>query len=122
MTTTDHLNKKLDKNEKIEKKIEEFQRLLDSIDDLDDKRRMLWKEIYKNASEDRDRAGILYTNAVLSMDSGTATHISLGPTLSKYLERMSKSNEQILRLAEMIVKVEEKEKSVDIDVLYESME
>ena len=120
--TTKKMEKELDKISKIQKKVDNFKELLDSLTELDDKRRMLWKEVYQNAVDDRERAAILFTNATMTMDNSTVTHTTLGTTLTKYLERMGKSNEQILRLAEMIVKVEEKEKSVDIDVLYDNME
>lgn len=120
--TTKKLEKELDRNNKLKKSVEGFSELLDSLSGLDDKRKLLWKEIYSNAIDDRERAAILFTNASLTMDNSTVTHTTLGSTLTKYLERMSKSNEQILRLAEMIVKIEEKEKNVDIDVLYDNME
>jgi len=120
--TTKKLEKELDRNSKLKKSVDSFSGLLDSLNELDDKRKLLWKEIYSNAIDDRERAAILFTNASLSMDNSSSTHTTLGPTLTKYLERMSKSNEQILRLAEMIVKVEEREKNVDIDLLYDNME
>jgi hypothetical protein len=119
---TKKMEKALDKDRILQQKVKNFTELLDSLTELDDKRKILWKEIYQNAIDDRDRAGTLFTNATLTMDNASSTHVSLGSTMTKYLERMSKSNEQILRLAEMIVKIEEKEKKVDIDVLYDNME
>ena len=38
--------------------------------------------------------------------------------MAKYLERMCKSNEQILRLAELIQKAEEKSSQIDTDNLF----
>jgi hypothetical protein len=119
--TSKKLDKALDKSSKLQKNVDNFKELLDSLSDLDDKRRMLWKEIYQNAVDDRERAAILFTNATMTMDNSTVTHTTLGTTLTKYLERMSKSNEQILRLAEMIVKLEEREAKLDADDLYSQM-
>jgi hypothetical protein len=39
-----------------------------------------------------------------------------GPIMSKYLERMSKSNDQILRLAELISK--EEKVTIDPDAIF----
>ena len=119
---TKKMEKALDKDKTLQEKVKNFTELLDSLAYLDDKRKVLWKEIYQNAIDYRERAAVLFTNATLTMDNASSTHVTLGATMTKYLERMGKSNEQILRLAEMIVKVEEKEKSVDIDVLYDNME
>ena len=51
----DDISKKLDKNEKKEDSIKNFADILDSIDSLEDKKKMLWKEIYENALEDREK-------------------------------------------------------------------
>ena len=64
---------------------------------------------------------MLFTDAWTRMSSGTAEHISLGPTLTKYMERMSKSNEQILRLAELITKAEEQETKIDPDEVFNTI-
>ena len=42
--------------------------------------------------------------------------------MTKYLERMGKSNEQILKLAELIVKVEEREARLDTEALMDQIE
>ena len=55
------------------------------------------------------------------MGGGSSEHATLGPTLTKYLERMCKSNEQILRLAELISKAEEKEAKIDPDDVFASI-
>ena len=49
----------------------------------------------------------------------SANHTMFGPIMSKYLERMAKSNDQILRLAELISKEEEndqEEEEEDTDI------
>jgi len=120
--TSKKSEKEISKAKKIQNSIENFADLLDSINNLDDHRGILWREIYSNAVEDRERAAILFTNATMTMDNSTVTHTTLGTTLTKYLERMNKSNEQILRLAEMISKIEDSEKSVNASDLYDSME
>ena len=47
---------------------------------------------------------------------------SVGPTLSKYLERMNKSNDQLIKLAELIAKEEERSDSVDPDDIFKKID
>ena len=45
-------------------------------------------------------------------------HVSAGQVMSKYLERMSKSNDQILKLVELISHEQEKQEVVSEDELF----
>jgi len=111
--------KELDKLNQMNKKIEAFKDLLDSLDEIDSKKKILWKEIYDNAVNDRNLADMLFTDSWQRMNGQNAlTHETIGSTMSKYLERMCKSNEQILRLAELIHKAEEKAGKIDSDELF----
>ena len=112
----------IDKYKNMAEKIDDFSELLDSINSTDDKKKLLWKEIYQNAVVDRENAGMLFTDAFKQMQTGTAEHVTLGSTLTKYIERMGKSNEQILRLAELIHKSEEKSARIDPDDLFKQID
>jgi hypothetical protein len=114
----DSADKMIDKLKKTEEKIEDFADLLDSLETSADKKKMLWKEIYENAVHDRENAHVLFLDAWKQMGQGTAEHVTLGPTMAKYLERMCKSNEQILRLAEMIGKADDAAGKIDPDDLF----
>ncbi len=103
----------MDRLKKTEQKIENFSDLLDSLESTEDKKKMLWKEVYENALTDRQNASMLFTDAWKQMSGGTSEHATLGSTMAKYLERMNKSNEQILKLAELIAKAEERASRVD---------
>jgi len=108
----------LEKLQKTESKINDFSDLLNSMGNITDKKKLLWKEIYQNAVTDRQNAGILFTEAYKSMQPGVTEHVTLGATLTKYLERMCKSNEQILRLAELITKSEEHSAKIDSEDVF----
>jgi single-stranded DNA-specific DHH superfamily exonuclease len=114
----DDISKKLDKNEKKEDSIKNFADILDSIDSLEDKKKMLWKEIYENALEDREKSKLLFNDAYISMSGGTNEHMNIGSIMAKYIERMSKSNDQILKLAELIAKEEEKSEAISTDDIF----
>ena len=101
-----------------DEKIKNFSDILNDLTATEDKKKLLWKEIYDNAVTDRERAGILFTEAYKSMGQSASDHASLGTTMTKYLERMCKSNDQILSLADLINKAEEKERQVDPDDLF----
>lgn len=116
------LDDKMDKLAQATKKVEAFKDLLDSLTEIDSKKKILWKEIYDNAVNDRNLADMLFTDSWQRMNGANAlTHEVIGSTMSKYLERMCKSNEQILRLAELIQKAEEKSSKIDSDELFDEI-
>ncbi len=114
------MSKKVDKLvnsvEEKEKKIKRFSDLLDSLESTEDKKKLLWREIYENALNDRDSAGILFTDLLLQSKGNSANHTMFGPIMSKYLERMAKSNDQILRLAELLAK--EEQSPIDVNDIF----
>jgi hypothetical protein len=109
----------LNEREKKEKKVEKFADLLSSIRELDDKKRILWTEIYDNAVNDRENASILFTDTLMQVKGNAANHNILGPVIAKYLERMSRANDQILKLAELVAREESKE--MDPDAIFNSI-
>jgi hypothetical protein len=112
----------MDKLSKTEGRVEQFSDLLDALKSTEDKKKLLWKEIYENALVDRENASMLFTDAWKHMSGGTSEHATLGGTLSKYLERMCKSNEQILRLAELIAKAEDHESKIDPEDIFSKID
>jgi len=117
-TEIQKVSKNLDKNEKKEDQIKNFADILDSIESLENKKKMLWKEIYENALEDREKAKMLFNDAYISMQGGVNEHMNIGSIMSKYVERMSKSNDQILKLAELISKEEEKSETISNEDIF----
>ena len=112
------LDKLLDKNRKSEDKIKQFSDILDDLEETDQKKKALWKEIYENAISDRERASILFTEAFKTMSGSSSDHTAIGGTLTKYLERMCKSNDQILQLANLISKAESTDSKIDSEALF----
>mgnify|MGYP003989947571 CR=1 FL=1 len=104
-----------------DRKVKDFSDLLEGLGSTDEKKKSLWREIYENAVADRERASILFTEAYKAMGTGATDHISIGTTMSKYLERMSKSNDQILSLADLINKASEQEEKIVPDDLYKEI-
>ena len=120
MSKLDRINKELTKINYKDKKVKHFSDLLDSIESLEDKRKFLWKEIYENALNDRECASFLFADLFKDL-SGSAQHAVAGTIASKYLERMSKSNDQILKLAELISKAEEQNTQINPDDIYNTI-
>lgn len=107
------VSKTLDSLNEKEKKIKQFSDILNELSSTEDKKKMLWKEIYENAINDRENAGILFTDTLMQVKGNAANHNILGPVIVKYIERMSRANDQILKLAELIANEESKEMSMD---------
>ncbi len=111
----------IDKVRKIEGKLEKFSDILEGLTSTEDKKKLLWKEIYENSLEDRESAKILFEDLMLQSMGNTANHALFGTSMAKYLERMSKSNDQILRLAELIAKEEDKNQ-ISADDIFNQIE
>ena len=88
--------------------------MLEQIDGVSDKKKKLWREIYENAVTDRQNSYVLFTTLVEIVGDKSTEHAVHGKTLATYIERMSKANDQIIRLAELVSKSEQKE-SAEID-------
>ncbi len=111
-------SQKKPKQNTVEEKIKDFSDLLDSLTDTQDKKKLLWKEAYQNAIEDRESANILVTDLLLQIQGSLTNHQSYGSIMSKYLERMAKSNDQILKLAEILAKEEEAQNTVSPEDIF----
>ena len=109
----------LDKIKSKESKIEKFGDILSSIKNIDDRKRVLWTEIYHNAVDDRENASILFTDTLMQVKGNAANHNILGPVIAKYLERMSRANDQILKLAELVAR--EEETDINPDSIFDSI-
>ena len=112
----------VDEAEKQKNAMYDFEILLDKSKGLDDKKRILWKQIYRNAVEDRSTAGSLFNNAYSSMGQASTDHLAMGATLVKYLEKMTKSNQQLLELSALISRDEEQNAKIDPDDIFKKIE
>ena len=108
------------KHKQQQQKIDAFSELLEDLVNTTDKKKMLWKEIYENSIRDRTNAEILFGEAYTAMQSNE--HVTIGPILTKYLERMNRSNEQLLKLAELIAKAEEQSTRIDPDDIFSKIQ
>lgn len=114
-----NIDNSIEKLNEVEKKIKQFSDILNELTTTEDKKKLLWKEIYENAVNDRENAGILFTDALMQVKGNSANHNILGPVVAKYIERMSRANDQILKLAELIAQEESKE--IDMDSIYDKI-
>lgn len=105
----------------ISDKLKDFGSLLDKINSLDDKKKQLWKEIYGNALTDRSNAYMMFSQLVTIVGNSSSEHAIHGRSLSSYIERMSRANDQIIRLAELVSEAEEKSESIDAESLFKQM-
>jgi hypothetical protein len=104
--------------QETEEKLKKFGNLLDKIEGTDDNIKALWLEIYENATADRERASMLYTDIFIDVRGVPEKHGIYGVQMTKYLERMCKSNDQLIRLAEMIERAERQEAVVSADDIF----
>jgi len=106
----------------VEEKIRDFGELLKSIESLDDKKRQLWKEIYENAIADRQNSYVMFTKLVRIVADKSTEHAVHGKTVATFLERMSRSNDQLIKLAELIAKAQSGDASINPDDMFNKIQ
>ena len=105
----------------VEERIKDFSSLLGQIESLNDKKRKLWTEIYENAISDRQNSYAMFVRLVKIVQDKSSEHAVHGKTISSYIERMSKANEQLIKLAELIAKADKKDDEIDPDEMFEKI-
>lgn len=95
--------------QKTKEDLDNFCALLDSLTTIDDRLRLLWKQIYENALTDRRNAYIVWTDLYMVIGGNAENHVVHGDHLAKYMERMEKANNQLLKLAELVYKAKDKQ-------------
>ena len=116
------IEKLIESDKTAGEKIDRFEKILSDIGNLDDRKMFLWLEIYNNAKNDRVCASALFTQAFSQLGGTAAEHITLGSTLVKYLERMTKANDQLLSLASLITKEIEQQNTINADDIFTQIE
>lgn len=110
-------------NDTDNNKIKAFGQLLDDLK-ISNKKKELWKEIYGHAIQDRSYALQMYVNCSNVVIADPTQHAIHGPNIAKYLERMSRTNDQLLKLAELVAAAEEANNEVQTmtpDEIYEKL-
>ena len=101
-----------------------FNELLDTIATTEEKQKALWRQIYENANTDRLNAYIIWVELYSHVKDKPMEHAVHGQNLSKYLERMSKSNDQLIKLSELVGNAKKKDSPTEYseDSLYDMIE
>lgn len=101
----------------------DFNELLGSLASTEDKQKSLWRQIYENSVTDRMNAYLIWAELYTAVKDKPAEHAIHGQNLSRYIERMSKANDQLIKLAELVGNAKKKD-SVEIteEDLYKQME
>ena len=89
-------------DKQIQDDIMSFGMLLDTITSAEERKKELWKKIHYNALIDRRNAFMMYADIIKLVEQDPTQHAVLGQHIAKYLERMSKANEQLIKLAEIV--------------------
>ena len=108
-------------NKSVEERIKDFSGLLRQIESLNDKKRQLWTEIYENAISDRQNSYAMFARLVKIAQDKSSEHAVHGKTIATYIERMSKANDQLIKLAELIDKADRKNEEIYSEDLFDKI-
>lgn len=86
----------------VEKQTREFQELLVELSNVDIKLKVIWTQIYNNALFDRKNAYIAFIDLYAKVHSNEDKHALHAQNIVKYLERMEKANEQLIKVAKLV--------------------
>lgn len=111
-------------DKKINTQLNDFTTLLDTLSSVEEKQKALWKQIYENAVQDRKHAYIMWADLYTFVCTNPTEHAIHGQNLARYMERMSKANDQILKLAELVSKAssEEMDNLLSEEDVYENIQ
>lgn len=96
-------------DQKILAQVDNFSDLLEGLSSIEDKTKHLWRQIYENAVQDRKNAYIMWIDLYGYVHANPTEHAIHGQNLSRYMERMSKANDQILKLADLVSRATEQD-------------
>jgi len=102
----------------VEQKIHDFSELLKGIESLDEKKQQLWKEIYENAIADRQNSYVMFSQLARIVHEKSTEHAVHGKTIATYIERMSRANDQLIKLAELIAKAQSGDESINAEDMF----
>lgn len=108
--------------ERLKGKFDSFSKLLNDIETIADKKKSLWKEIYENAVTDRENSYIMFMKLYQIVSNDAAQHAIHGATIVKYLERMSRANDQLTKLAELLQAADAKNDNFDAEDIFRKIE
>lgn len=112
-----------EQQEKANTHLKSFNELLDTLASSEDKQKSLWRQIYENAITDRMNGYVIWVDLYREVQGKPSEHAIHGPNLSKYMERMSKANDQLIKLAELVANAKKKDTNeFTQDSLYEELE
>ena len=103
---------------KLERELADFTNILHDIESLDDRKKKLWLEIYKNALTDRANSFVLFKQLTDLVDNKSSEYAIHGRTLSSFIERMSTANSQLLKLAELVSRAEQASEQIDPEDMF----
>jgi hypothetical protein len=110
-------------HEKSNKMLSNFNELLDSLSSTEDKLKSLWRQIYENSVTDRMNAYVAWADLYRIVQGNASEHAIHGQNLSRYMERMSKANDQLIKLADLVGAAKKKDSTeFTEDSLYQEME
>lgn len=102
----------------LEARVKDFSELLDQIESMTSKKKQLWREIYENAVTDRQNTFLLFKELYKIVKAKPMEHAVHDKSISSYLERMAKCNDQLIKLADLIAAAEKKDATIDADDMY----
>jgi hypothetical protein len=109
----------IEQSPELDTRLKDFSKLLDSIESLDDKKKQLWREIYQNAILDRQNSYEMFCTLKRISAEKSIEHAVHGKTMATYIEKMSRANDQLIKLADLIAKAQTDDDEISPEEMFE---
>ncbi len=109
-------------NHDIEDKVNKFSEMLNDIENLDDKAKHLYKEIYENAIADRQNSYVMFSKLARIVSANNTTEFAIhAKSIRDFIERMQKANDQLSKLLELIIKLKQSNAEIDSETMFDEI-
>lgn len=102
-------------------RLDKFYEYVETLKDVDEGTLSLWTSIYEQALEDRQNSYRLYHDLWMTMQGDLTAHTMNGQIIARYVERMSKANDQMLQLATLMRESIVKETGINPDDIFNAI-
>lgn len=122
MSEQDVLEDLIDLSSKSQsERVKDFAELLTTIEGVDTKMKQLWREIYENAIMDRQNCYVMFVKLVQIAQDKSNEHAVHARSMATFVERMSKANDQLLKLADLISRSDPANAPIDQDGIFSAI-
>jgi hypothetical protein len=105
-----------------DRRVKNFSEIVGKMNELPEEKKTLYKEIYENAITDRQHSYGMYRILLTICDTNSTEHAVHARSIATFIEKMSRANDQIIKLADLLRRAEEREQEIDPEDMFKAIQ